>query len=104
MSAADKSPSSRPSLKWNALSNFGGLVASVAIAFFLTPAMLAYLGEERFGMWTLVSSLVGYYGLLDFGVGAAVFRYVPLFRGQGNHHRVSAVISSVADSACANPK
>src|SRR5215831_2659855 len=84
----------RPSLKWNAVSNFGGLAVSVAIGFFLTPAMLRYLGEKRFGIWTLVSSLVGYYGLLDFGVGSAVFRYVPLFHGQGNHHKVSAVIST----------
>ena len=79
----------RPSLRFNALSNFAGLAANVAIGFFLTPAMLGYLGETRFGIWTLVSSLVGYYGLLDFGVGSAVFRYVPLFHGQGNHHKVS---------------
>jgi len=84
----------RPSLKWNAVSNFGGLAVSVAIGFFLTPTMLRYLGEKRFGIWTLVSSLVGYYGLMDFGVGSAIFRYVPLFHGQGNHHRVSAVVST----------
>jgi O-antigen/teichoic acid export membrane protein len=86
--------SNRPSLKLNALSNVGGLVVNVIIGFFLTPAMLSYLGEKRFGIWTLVSSLVGYYSLLDFGVGSAVFRYVPLFRGQGNHHKVSAVVST----------
>src|SRR5215831_10729295 len=84
----------RPSLKLNALSNFGGLAVSVAVGFFLTPAMLLYLGEKRFGIWTLVSSLVGYYGLLDFGVGSAIFRYVPLLHGQGNNHRVSAVVST----------
>ena len=56
--------------------------------------MLNYLGEKQFGIWTLVSSLVGYFGLLEFGVGAAVFRYVPLFHGQGNQHRVSAVVST----------
>ena len=94
MAPADKTPAGRPSLKWSALSNFGGLAVSVAVGFFITPAMLRYLGEKRFGIWTLVSSLVGYYGLLDFGVGAAVFRYVPLFHGQGNSHKVSAVVST----------
>jgi O-antigen/teichoic acid export membrane protein len=94
MVSADNSSRNRPSLKLNALSNFAGLAVSVAVGFFLTPAMLSYLGEKRFGMWTLVSSLVGYYGLLDFGVSAAVLRYVPLFHGQGNHHRVSAVVST----------
>jgi O-antigen/teichoic acid export membrane protein len=76
------------------LSNFGGLAVNVAVGFFLTPAMLNYLGEKRFGIWTLASSLVGYFGLLEFGVGAAVFRYVPLFHGQGDSRRVSGVVST----------
>jgi O-antigen/teichoic acid export membrane protein len=94
MTSVDKQSQKRPSLKLNALSNFGGLAISILIGFFLTPVMLTYLGEKRFGIWTLVSSLVGYYGLLDFGVGAAIFRYVPLYHGQGNHHKVSSVIST----------
>jgi O-antigen/teichoic acid export membrane protein len=91
---SDAPKPARPSLRLNALSNFGGLVVSVAIGFFLTPAMLGYLGERQFGIWTLASSLVGYFGLLECGVGGAVFRYVPLFRGQGNLGQVSAVIST----------
>jgi O-antigen/teichoic acid export membrane protein len=94
MAHKDEASSKRPSLKLNALSNFGGLAINVVIGFLLTPVMLTYLGEQRFGIWTLVSSLVGYYGLLDFGVGAAVFRYVPLFHGQGDRHKVSAVVST----------
>src|ERR1051325_5882228 len=92
--ANESSPRSRPSLKLNALSNFGGLAVSVAVGFFLTPALLGYLGEKRFGIWTLASSLVGYFGLLEFGVGGAVFRYVPLFHGKGDYQRVSSVIST----------
>src|SRR5260221_7462663 len=90
----NKASTGRPSLKCNPFNYFGGLAFNVAVGFFITPAMLRYLGDTRFGIWTLVSSLVGYYGLLDFGVGAAVFRYVPLFHGQGNSHKVSAVVST----------
>jgi O-antigen/teichoic acid export membrane protein len=84
----------RPSLKRNALSNFGALAVNVVVGFFLTPAMLNYLGEKRLGIWTLASSLVGYFGLLEFGVGSAVFRYVPLFHGKGDRHRLSSVVST----------
>jgi O-antigen/teichoic acid export membrane protein len=94
MTSVDKQAQKRPSLKLNALSNFAGLAVNVAIGFFLVPAMLRYLGEKQFGIWTLVSSVVGYAGLLEFGVGSAVFRYVPMFHGQGNHEKVSAVIST----------
>lgn len=84
----------QPSLTVNALSNWIALAVNVAIAFFLTPAILAHLGERRFGMWMLVSSVVGYFGLLRLGVGTGVFRYVPLFRGKGNQGQVNAVVSA----------
>lgn len=84
----------QPSLTLNALSNWVALAVNVAIAFFLIPAILAHLGEKRFGMWMLVSSVVGYFGLLRLGVGTGVFRYVPLFRGKGNADQVNAVVSA----------
>jgi O-antigen/teichoic acid export membrane protein len=73
----------QPSLKLNALSNWVALAAGVAISFFLTPAILAHLGESRFGMWMLVYSIAGYFGLLQLALGTGVYRYVPLFRGKG---------------------
>ncbi|MHC4593831.1 MAG: oligosaccharide flippase family protein [Planctomycetota bacterium] len=82
------------SLKLNALSNWFALGVNVAIGFFLTPAIFAHLGEKRFGMWMLVSSIVGYFGVLRLGVGTGVFRYVPLFRGKGDDDKVGAIVST----------
>lgn len=84
----------RPSLKINALSNWVALGVNIIIGFFLTPAIFAHLGEKRFGMWMLVSSVVGYFGLLRLGVGTGVFRYVPLFRGKNHEDKVHAVVST----------
>lgn len=84
----------RPSLKLNALTNWLALAIGVAIGFFLTPAILAHLGEERFGMWMLVSSIIGYFGLLRLAVATSVFRYVPLFRGKGDQDQVNAIVST----------
>lgn len=84
----------RPSLKVNALSNWVALCVNIAIGFFLTPAIVAHLDEKRFGMWILASSVVGYFGLLQFGVGTGVLRYVPLYRGTGDKARVSSVVST----------
>jgi len=84
----------QPSLTLNALSNWIALAVNLAIAFFLIPAIFAHLGERRFGMWMLISSFVGYFGLLRLGVGTGVFRYVPLFRGRGNPEQVNDVVSA----------
>lgn len=84
----------RPSLKTNALSNWAALGVNIAIGFVLTPAILAHLGEKRFGIWMLVSSVVGYFGLLRLGVGTGVLRYVPLFRAKNDRDKISATIST----------
>ncbi|MGA2863540.1 MAG: oligosaccharide flippase family protein [Verrucomicrobiota bacterium] len=81
-------------MKLNAVSSAGVMGLAILVAFVLTPLMLRELGERRYGMWTLASSLVGYFSLLQFGLTTSVFRYVPHFRGRGEHDRVSAVVSS----------
>lgn len=84
---------SPPSLKLNALTNCAVMLLGIGVTFFLTPALLSHLGERRYGMWTLVTSLVGYCSLLQFGLTSSVFYYVPLFRGKGQLDKVNAVIS-----------
>lgn len=70
------------------------MALNVALAFVLTPLLLRHLGEGRYGSWMLVSSLIGYFGLLELGVGSALFRFVPLYRGQGDSARVGAVVNT----------
>lgn len=84
----------RPSLKVNAVTNLAAMGLGIVVTFFLVPIMLGYLGERRYGMWALVSSLVGYFSLLQFGLTSSVFYYVPLFRGKKEPEKVSAVVSS----------
>jgi len=83
-----------PSLKRNVIGNWGVLCINVLIGFFLTPAIVRQLDKKSFGMWMLASSVVGYFGLLKFGIGTAVCRHVPLYRGQGDQERVSVVVST----------
>jgi O-antigen/teichoic acid export membrane protein len=56
--------------------NWTLFVFTVAITFFQSPFIVRTLGNTNYGIWVLVGSLVGYLGLLDFGVRAAVTRYV----------------------------
>ncbi len=87
-------PGKPPSLASSAISNVAVLALSVAIGIFMTPAILAHLGETRYGIWALVSSVVGYFGMLELGVSTGVFRYVPLYRAKGDTEKLSATIST----------
>ena len=60
----------------NIASNWAGYAIQVAVAFFLTPYIIHSLGETRYGIWTLVIGLTGYYGLLDLGVASGMTQYL----------------------------
>jgi len=101
MSAANKirieinePPARRPSLKLNALSNWVVLAVNVIIGFLLTPYIISSIGKEGYGIWRLIASFIGYFGLLRFGVGSAIIRYVPLYDGRSEHRRVCGTVST----------
>jgi len=70
------------------------LVANAIIGFFLTPFIIRSIGKEGYGAWRLIASLVGYFGLLRFGVGSAIVRYVPLYDGRSKHKCVCGTVST----------
>lgn len=71
-----------PSLVINAASNWAALAVNIVISFFLTPFIIHYIGKSDYGIWTLVGSIVGYYGLLGLGVANAITPYTARYIGQ----------------------
>ena len=63
----------------NVASGWLSLLIHVAVGFFLSPFILHKLGDAAFGLWVLIFSLTGYYGLFDFGIRSSVVRYVARF-------------------------
>jgi O-antigen/teichoic acid export membrane protein len=86
--------SGRASLRINAASNIVAFALNVVVGFFLTPIIIRCLGKTDFGIWTLVASFVGYYGLLNLGVGSAIVRYVARFTAQKDEAALSATAST----------
>ncbi len=84
----------RPSLKVNALSNWVSLAVNIIIGFALTPFIIRSLGKTGYGIWTLVCSFVGYYGLLSLGVGSAINRYVARYSAQKDQKALSQFTST----------
>ncbi|MCM1066447.1 MAG: oligosaccharide flippase family protein [Muribaculaceae bacterium] len=48
-----------------------------------TPFMLKCLGQNEYGLYSLVASVIAYLTLLDFGFGSAIVRYTAKIRATG---------------------
>lgn len=48
-----------------------------------TPFMLRCLGQNEYGLYSLVASVIAYLTLLDFGFGSAIVRYTAKIRATG---------------------
>lgn len=78
----------------NALSNGVAFFVTIAVTFFVQPFLVHSLGDESFGVWLLVSSIIGYMALGDLGIGAAVLRYVSRFDGLQDKDGINRVVST----------
>ncbi|MFZ0955283.1 MAG: polysaccharide biosynthesis C-terminal domain-containing protein [Candidatus Sulfotelmatobacter sp.] len=78
----------------NVLSSGGGLVVNIAVGFFLSPFVLHHLGDDAFGLWILIFSLTGYYGIFDFGIRSSLIRYVSKFQATGDREHLARLINT----------
>jgi O-antigen/teichoic acid export membrane protein len=84
----------KPRLLRNVFSNWSSFLFTAVVAFFLSPFVVRSLGDSAYGAWVLLGSLVGYMGLLDFGVRGAVTRYIAKFYAEEDHHKASRLATS----------
>jgi O-antigen/teichoic acid export membrane protein len=85
---------SPPSAVRSVLWNWGTFVFGIAITFVLSPFVVRRLGNTNYGIWVLLASLVGYLGLLDFGVRGAVTRYVAKLHAEASDAEASRLAST----------
>jgi len=60
----------------NVSSSWFALGINIVVGILLSPYILHRLGDAPFGIWTLIFSLTGYYGLFDLGIRSSIIRYV----------------------------
>jgi O-antigen/teichoic acid export membrane protein len=78
----------------NIVSNWAGVLVNAVIAFELTPFVESRLGGSAWGLWGLLISCTGYYGLLDLGIRSAVAQYVTRYLAKGDHDGVRRTINT----------
>jgi O-antigen/teichoic acid export membrane protein len=78
----------------NVVSNWAGLAVNIAVGFFLSPFILHHLGDEAFGLWVLIFTLTGYYGIFDFGIRSSLVRYVSKFQAVNDKDQLARVVNT----------
>jgi O-antigen/teichoic acid export membrane protein len=78
----------------NVASSWGNLAINVAVGFFLYPVILHHLGDEASGLWILIFSLTGYYGIFDFGIRSSLVRYVSKFQATGDKEQLARLVNT----------
>src|SRR5580698_2035770 len=78
----------------NVISSWGGLAVNIAVGFFLSPFILHRLGDDAFGLWILIFSLTGYYGLFDLGIRSSIVRYVAKFSANNEQDELNRLVNT----------
>ena len=78
----------------NIASNWVGFAINAAVTLLLTPFILHQIGEARYGIWVLTSSIIGHYGLLDFGFRGGVTQYLTRYIAVRDYDKASECLSS----------
>lgn len=74
----------RDEVKAGALLSYLNLLLGNLIPFIYTPIMLRMLGQAEYGIYGIAQSVMGYIGLLNFGIGGSIIRYLAKYRAEGN--------------------
>lgn len=82
------------SIKINTLSNWFSLIISLIIGFIFTPILIKYVGTANYGIWSLILTIIGYYGILDLGIMSASLRYISLYYGKKDNDNLNKIINT----------
>ena len=78
----------------NVGSSWFSLGVNVVTGIFLSPFILHHLGDEAFGLWILIYSVTGYYGLFDLGIRSSIIRYVAKYSATGQQEEMNLLLNT----------
>src|SRR3984957_11589366 len=78
----------------NVGSSWSALAVKVMVGIFLSPFILHHLGDAAFGVWVLILSVTGYYGLFDLGIRSSIIRYVSKYTATGDRESLTRFVNT----------
>jgi O-antigen/teichoic acid export membrane protein len=78
----------------NVGSTWFSLGCDVLVGLLLSPIILHWLGDAAFGIWVLIFSVTGYYGLFDLGIRSSVVRYVSKYTATNDIEDLAKIVNT----------
>lgn len=69
------------------------IVLQTAIGFIYVPLLLHYIGQAEYGLYQLIGSLIAYFGIMDFGLTAAVVRFYTRYKALGDREGMENILA-----------
>jgi O-antigen/teichoic acid export membrane protein len=76
----------------NALSNLAGAVIPALVALATVPLIVKGLGDAGYGLYALVTAIVGYFAVLDINVTAGSVKYIARYNARADGERISETV------------
>src|SRR5215475_9137404 len=78
----------------NVSSSWFSLGINILVGIFLSPFILHRLGDTAYGIWILIFSVTGYYGLFDLGIRSSVVRFVSTYIATNDQEGLAKLINT----------
>src|SRR5580700_5524486 len=78
----------------NVGSSWFALGVNVLVGVFLSPFIIHRLGDEAFGIWVIIFSITGYYGLFDLGIRSSIVRYVSKYTATNDQDELNRLVNT----------
>jgi O-antigen/teichoic acid export membrane protein len=80
------------SLLRNAFANLLGAVIPALVALGTVPLVVKGLGNENYGVYSLVTAIVGYFAVIDINVTAGSVKYIAEFNARKDQRRIDETV------------
>lgn len=71
-------------IKYGAMLSYVIIFVSMLIALIYTPFVIRLLGQEEFGLYSLIGSIAAYFSIMDLGLGNTIVRFISRNREIGD--------------------
>lgn len=78
----------------NVIYNFAGQFVLLALGFFTTPFIIHRLGNESYGILVIVTAVVGYFSILDLGLGVSVIKFLADYHAKKDKKSIEKIIGT----------
>ncbi len=79
----------------NSVFGSGGFVFISLVGLVITPFLVSNFGFEQYGIYILIISIVGYYGIFDFGLGQGLIKFVSEYNSTDSKEQLNDAVNSV---------